>query len=171
MDKTKKTSFFKITGCVSVYVLFVLIMFNINIQNNTTLVLLSTFIGSVVVVASYHEYRGTFMHVPSKSKSKAKSTFVEPHAIATTTAPPAAAVHEKLEVPARALSTQDCDDGLPTFDLAMFTPEILKKVADLHVDDDIQDEILTALKDISPEQREKYIDDIFQANVDFDVTY
>ncbi len=164
MDDHKKTSFFKIAGCASVYVLFVVIMFNVNIQNNTLLVLLSTFVGSVVVVASYHEYRGTLLHVPSKSKSKAKSSFVEPRAIIT---PDPAAGTKDQQAPA----ASQCDDGLPTFDLAMFAPEVLKKVTDLHVDDEIQDEIFNALKDIPPEQRLKYVDDIFQANVDFDAAY
>jgi len=139
-------------------------MFNINIQNNTLLVLLSTFIGSVVVVASYHEYRGTSIHVPSKNKAKAKSSFIDPRAIA---APEPAAENKQQE----ASQESGCDDGLPTFDLTMFAPEVLKKVSDLHVDDEIQDEIFNALKDIPPEQRLKYVDDVFQTNVDFDVTY
>jgi hypothetical protein len=164
MEDTKRTRFFKITGCVSVYVLFVVIMFNINIQNTTLLVLLSTFIGSVIVVASYHEYRGTLIHVPSKNKTKAKSSFIEPHA-AVATDPAAAGKQQEASL------TAECDDGLPTFDLAMFAPEVLKKVSDLHVDDEIQDEIFNALKEIPPEQRLKYVDDIFQTNVDFDATY
>ncbi|MBN2150935.1 MAG: hypothetical protein JW839_05805 [Candidatus Lokiarchaeota archaeon] len=164
MDNTKTVRFFKIAGCASVYVLFVVIMFNVNIQNNTVLVLVSTLVGSVVVVASYHEYRGTLLHIPSKSKSKAKSSFVEPRAILQTEPAPAP---EDLQAPAAG----NYDDGLPTFDLAMFEPEVLKRVTDLRVDDDVQDEILNALKDIPPEQRLKYIDDIFQANVDFDAAY
>ncbi|MEX2681508.1 MAG: hypothetical protein Q6373_007905 [Candidatus Sigynarchaeota archaeon] len=164
MEPQKKARYFKIVGCMSVYILFVVIMFNINIQNNTLLVLLSTFVGSVVVVASYHEYRGTSIHVPTKKKSKAKSTFVEPRTIIT---PETAAAPKDQQAPAAAQR----DDGLPTFELAMFTPDVLKKVRDLHVDDDVQDEIFNALKDIPPEQRLKYIDDIFQANVDFDVAY
>jgi hypothetical protein len=163
MENTKKTRFFKIAGCVSVYVLFVVIMFNINIQNNTLLVLLSTFIGSVVVVASYNEYRGTLIHVPSKSKAKANSSFIEPQTILTQ--------EPTQEAKPQEAPGSECDDGLPTFDLAMFAPEVLKKVSDLHVDDEIQDEIFNALKDIPPEQRVKYVDDIFQTNVDFDATY
>ncbi len=164
MENLKKTKYFKIAGCVSVYVLFVVIMFNINIQNNTALVLLSTFVGSVVVVASYHEYRGTLIHVPSKNKVKAKSSFIEPRADLA----PGSAMEAKDQ---QATAEAQCDDGLPTFDLAMFAPEVLKKVADLHVDDEIQDEIFNALKDIPPEQRLKYVDDIFQVNVEFDATY
>nr|MDO8086308.1 hypothetical protein [Candidatus Sigynarchaeum springense] len=164
MEALKKIRFFKIAGCVSVYVLFVFIMFNINIQNNTLLVLLSTFVGSVVVVASYHEYRGTPLHIPPKNKSKAKSSFIEPRVIVTPEPAPAA---KDQQAPAAA----QCDDGLPTFELAMFSPEVLKIVSDLHVDDDVQDEIFNALKDIPPEQRLKYIDDIFQANVDFNSAY
>jgi hypothetical protein len=164
MEAFKKTRYFKIAGCVSVYVLFVVIMFNINIQNNTLLVLLSTFVGSVVVMASYHEYRGMLLHVPSKSKSKAKSSFVEPRAILTTES---AAATKDQQAPTAA----QCDDGLPTFELTMLGPEVLRKVSDLHVDEEIQDEIFNALKDIPPEQRLKYIDDIFQAKVDFDTVY
>ncbi len=164
MEDIKKTKYFKIAGCVSVYVLFVVIMFNINIQNNTMLVLLSTFVGSVVVVASYHEYRGTLIHVPSKNKAKAKSSFIEPRA---EPAPEPAVGVKDQQAPA----VTQCEDGLPTFDLAMFAPEVLKKVADLHVDDEIQDEIFNALKDIPPEQRLKYVDDIFQTSLEFDATY
>jgi hypothetical protein len=164
MENFKKTKYFKIAGCVSVYVLFVVIMLNVNIQNNTLLVLLSTFVGSVVVVASYHEYRGTLLHVPSKNKVKAKSSFIEPRADLA----PGSAVGATDQ---QATAAAECDDGLPTFDLAIFAPEVLKKVADLHVDEEIQDEIFNALKEIPPEQRLKYVDDIFQTSVEFDATY
>jgi hypothetical protein len=164
MNDDKKSSFFKIAGCVSVYMLFVVIIFNVTIPT-TPLVLLSTLVGSMVVVASYHEYRGTLiLRVPSKSKAKAKSSFIEPRAIPSTESSMNATAQQTPEV-------VKCDDGLPTFDLAMFAPEVLKKVSDLHVDDDIQDEIFNALKDIPPEQRLRYVDDIFQTSADFDATY
>nr|MDO8111122.1 hypothetical protein [Candidatus Sigynarchaeota archaeon] len=142
-------------------------VFTINIQNDALLVLLSTFIGSVVVVASYHEYRSTLVRVPGTKKTKAKGL---PSAPVMQPAP----VQVAIPAPATAVQPEDkssCDDGIPAFELTMFAPEVLKKVEELHVDEDIQDEILNELKDIPPEQRLKYIEDVFSENIDFDAAY
>jgi hypothetical protein len=168
MSTKKVNSYVKIAGCASVYVVFVIIVFGINIQNNTVLVLLSTLVGSVVVVASYHEYRGTLVRLPAagKNKGKLKASFIEPTPDLVIPANTIACVPQQENNQVKKI-----DDGIPAFDLAMFSPEVLKKVSGLHVDDEIQDEIFNAIKEIPPEQRLKYIDSIFQANHDFEAAY
>lgn len=166
LDK-KMAGYFKIAGCVSIYVLFVVIVFAINIQNNTLLVLLSTFIGSVVVVASYHEYRVSSLHIPGlkKTRSKPLSSTIGEQPVIIPVSPPA------VNVDALPMDEWTDEDGIPKFELTMFSPEILKKIEDLHIDDDIQDEILNVLINIPPEQRIKYIDDVFHESYDFDASY
>ena len=159
--------YFKIAGCVSIYVLFVVIVFAINIQNNTLLVLLSTFVGSVVVVASYHEYRVSCLHVSGvkKAMAKALSSTTDEQPLIVPVSPPS------VDADARPMEEWTDEDGIPKFDLTMFSPEVLKKIEDLHVDDSIQDEILNALISIPPEERIKYINDAFHEDYDFDATY
>ena len=166
LDK-KRVGYCKIAGCVSIYVLFVVLVFAINIQNNTLLVLLSTFIGSVVVVASYHEYRVSCLLVPGlkKTSAKALSSATDEQQVIAPVCPPS------IDADAQPMEEWTDEDGIPKFDLTMFSPEILKRIEDLHVDDEIQDEILNALINIPPEQRIKYIDDAFHENFEFEASY
>ena len=167
MFDKKMVGYCKIAGCISVYVLFVVLVFAINIQNNTLLVLLSTFIGSVVVVASYHEYRVSCIHAPGlkKTMAKALSSTMDEQPVIAPVCPPS------IDANAQPMEEWTDEDGIPKFDLTMFSPEIMKKVEDMHVDDEIQDEILNALINIPPEQRIKYIDDAFNENYEFEASY
>lgn len=63
------------------------------------------------------------------------------------------------------------DDWVPESELTLFSPEILKKLDDLKVDEGIEDEILEMLKEIPPEKRIQYLNDIFNENIVFESVY
>ena len=161
MPTKKMKSIMKISGCLLVYLTFVLVVFSINLENTTILVILSTLVGSVVVVASYHEYRTTFIQVPSKkNRKKASTKMVDTVEIEPSPGPlPSGKVDEKLEV---------AGDGIPSLQLTVFSSAVLKKINELGVEEKIKSEILEVLKDIEPKNRLTYIEDFFSTQMEFE---
>jgi hypothetical protein len=66
---------------------------------------------------------------------------------------------------------QKFDDWVPNEEYSFFSADILKRIDNLKVDADLEDEILEILKGIPPEKRCQYLNDVFSDNLTFESYY
>ena len=157
MKQKKTSSIIKISACVGAFVVFIAIAFGLSTSNLLLPSLLTVGIGSVVAVASYYEYQYTISLRTIGKKKKKK--LVQAQQVTT-------------ETVAKTDGTEAAmDDGIPEMEMTLFPPEILQKVENLKVQDEIKEEILSELMDIPPEERMDFIRETFERDLEFEESF
>ena len=157
MKQKKTSSIIKISACVSAFLIFITIAFGLSANNLVLPSILTVTIGSMVAVASFYEYKYTISLKTIGRKKKKKLTQTQQLTTENATASD---------------DTDDAmEDGIPEMEMTLFPPEILQKVEDLKVQDEIKEEILSELMDIPPEERMDFIRETFERDLEFEENF
>ncbi|MHA1683340.1 MAG: hypothetical protein ACTSUE_20540 [Promethearchaeota archaeon] len=166
MNRLKKNGVLKIAACIAVYATFVLVTFSFSIKNQSVLVLLSTFIGSGVVVASYHEYRTTFSNsIEGKKKASAPAAPIMPYDDSGDVTP--------VEIPQEPADNFiiPAEDGVADFDMTVISPAVLDELEATNLDEELKDEVLSIVSGIPEDERLPYIKKVFGASIVYEEDY
>ncbi|MFX0100242.1 MAG: hypothetical protein ACFFCS_11725 [Candidatus Hodarchaeota archaeon] len=159
MEKLKKIAIFKMFSWIIIFTICLSVIAVLKTENKALLISLSTIMGASMAIVSYREYKNHVVHVNEQVKSlkqiRQKSTQMQ----------------KTLVDPTKEENEQKDEEWVPERELSIFSTEILQKLDDLKVDEDIEDEILEMLKEIPPEKRVQYINDIFNENFVFETNY